>query len=401
VKKTSRQTLDNYPLLPKAYSPSSQVVEYQKKNKTNMAFVSLQLKFTIDNTFHEKLRSRDTKHVHYKTASANGVLKKSTYYNDLIDVGHKIRQKQDKRSKNTTHKNFSPINNNLPIRTNLDIMQNKKELQRQHKTMDNINFINGTTDMDFNHRKISNVNGLISIDENPVNNVSFRDEAMHHKHINENWKLNTKAVLKKNTMAIENVNHKDIKRYFDSYATDVQIFRENLAEDSYSNHKWNTQTEDLKEPEFINKDQFLLQKKDHHDQFVNNIIIQPKTSNFATIGDSTQKEAIDEFKFESSRNLKFFKGKNNGTRTVSPINLPVKNIITKKYNPIDKFLDGDRSVISRDIRNQTTLPANRTGMKQTQHRKNLSMTSNSTRNHYHHSTQGSKICRFYKYRTNN
>jgi hypothetical protein len=144
----------------------------------------------------------------------------------------------------------------------------------------------------------------------------------------------------------------------------------------------------LKELEFINKDQFLVQKKDHHDQFVNKIIIQPKASKIATQDDSTQKEAADESKFESSRGLKFF-------------NLPVRNIISKKYNPIDKFLGGDISVISRDIRNQTALPAYRTEMKQIHNRKNLSMTSNSTRNHYHHSTQGSKICRFYKYRTNN
>jgi hypothetical protein len=237
VKKTSHQTQDNYPLLPKDYSLSSQVVEYQKKNKTNTAFVSFQLKFTIDNTFHEKLRTRDTKPVHYKTTSANGMVKKSTYYNDLIDVGHRMRQKRDKRSKNTTHKNFSPINNNLPIRNNLDIMENKKELLRQHKTLDSINFINDTSDIDFKLRDKSNVNGLMSIDENPVNNITFRDEAMHQKPIKENWQSNTKAVLKKNTMAIENVNHNEIKRYFDSYATDMQIFRENLAEDNYDNDK--------------------------------------------------------------------------------------------------------------------------------------------------------------------
>lgn len=63
--------------------------------------------------------------------------------------------KQEKRNKRANQKIFSPINNNLGIRPKLDILENGKELIKQQKTIDNINFIESTTELDVKLRDIS------------------------------------------------------------------------------------------------------------------------------------------------------------------------------------------------------------------------------------------------------
>lgn len=253
-----------------------------------------------------------------------------------------MSQKQDKRNKRANQKIFSPINNNLGIREKLDILQNEKELIKQQKTIDSINFIESTTELDVNLRNISNFRILIIIDERPANLITFRDEAVADKSIGDKLQLNTKTILKKNTSILEESKQNDAKHYYERYTTDARVFREDFTEDNYSRLKSKTQAEDSKEFRFTNKDKFLAQKREHQEQFQNSIIVQSKVSNYATWGDSTRKETPEQFKFENSVDLGLNQT-NNGSRTISPTNFVNKNIISKKFHPIDKFLGDNRS----------------------------------------------------------
>lgn len=92
---------------------------------------------------------------------------------------------------------------------------------------------------------------------------------------------NTKTILKKNTNLFETSKQNDAKQYYERYTTDAKVFREDFTEANYSRLKSNTQAEESKESQFTNKDKFLVQKRDHQEQFQNSII-RPKVSNYAT-----------------------------------------------------------------------------------------------------------------------
>ena len=141
---------------------------------------------------------------------------------------------------------------------------------------------------------------------------------------------------------------------------------------------------DLKEDKNCGIDQFLIQKRNHEEQYQHSIINKYTNLNM-TFDESEKFDPLEEVKVEPSveKKLADISTERNVLRIPPKTQKhETRNIITNRNDLIDKFMKNDRRIISRDVRNFTAIPTGRKEMNQTFDSRN-NMTLNSSRPLYY------------------